>query len=543
LGYFLGFMVLMVGLFTPELMEVDASQYASISLEMSRNGSYLQVYHFGNNYLDKPPLIFWFSAILIKLFGASHAVYRFPTFVSTLIGIYATYKLGRRLYDKETGLLAGLFLLTSQAFILHNHDVRTDTLLTNFVIFAIWQWKIYLDDRKWLNFIGTFTGIALAMLTKGPIGIMVPVLAIGSQLLYERNWKMIFNPRWFLGVLWVLVLLSPMLWGLYYQFDANPEAEVNQRVGVSGLRFYFWEQSFGRLTGENVWKDDSSYFFFIHNYLWEFMPWAFLGLGGLWLRFKSAFLSKFRVEKAEVITIGGFILPFIALSTSHYKLPHYILIIMPLAAIMASNFTLYLITKKDHVLRNWSVFQLVLAILVWFIGIAIMTRVFEASFFWWALFFVALVLIVFSYASELRLKLVVPSLIAIVALNFFLNGFFYPRINEYQVGSVLAEYVLDKDIEIDDMVLFRQHYHNLNFYSGRYYYWVPVEIIRDTPVPFEYVFTNEEGLNIMQEYHLPYEIDTVFYNFPNTELSIEFLNKETRHNVLQENYLMRYRGN
>ena len=44
-----------------DIMEVDAGQYASMSLEMLKSGDYLHLVDRGQDYLDKPPLIFWMS--------------------------------------------------------------------------------------------------------------------------------------------------------------------------------------------------------------------------------------------------------------------------------------------------------------------------------------------------------------------------------------------------------------------------------------------------------------------------------------------------
>src|SRR6187549_2480350 len=52
-GYFLNLFI--------DVMEIDAAQYAAIAREMADTGNYLQVYHRGQDYLDKPPLLFWIS--------------------------------------------------------------------------------------------------------------------------------------------------------------------------------------------------------------------------------------------------------------------------------------------------------------------------------------------------------------------------------------------------------------------------------------------------------------------------------------------------
>jgi 4-amino-4-deoxy-L-arabinose transferase-like glycosyltransferase len=417
-------------------MEVDAAQYASISLEMAKSGSYLKVYHLSGNYLDKPPLLFWLGAIFIKLFGANQIAYRLPTFLFTLVAVYATYALGKRLYNKNAGILSGILIASSQIYILHNHDVRTDTLLTNFVIIAIWQGITYLDTKKTSNFIWAFVAIGMAMLAKGPIGAVVPVMAIGTQLVYKRDWKNIFNWRWILGVGLVLLVLSPMMWGLYQQFDMDPTAKVNGKVGVSGIRFFFWEQSFGRITGENVWQDDSSYFFFTHNYLWEFLPWSLIGIAAMFTKLRNLVLDRFKFNNTnEMVTMGGFIFPFLALSTSHYKLPHYIMVIMPMAAIFTAGYIDDILKSDNAKARHvFSIVQYVFSVLIGFLVLFILYFIFPATYaFWWIFPLLLFVLGFFLFNSSDRLiKLIGPSLVAVILTNIVMNGYFYPQLNKYQ---------------------------------------------------------------------------------------------------------------
>ncbi len=54
-----------------DTMDVDASQYAEMSREMLRSGDYLHVYDRGMEYLDKPPILFWVSALSMKVFGVN----------------------------------------------------------------------------------------------------------------------------------------------------------------------------------------------------------------------------------------------------------------------------------------------------------------------------------------------------------------------------------------------------------------------------------------------------------------------------------------
>jgi 4-amino-4-deoxy-L-arabinose transferase-like glycosyltransferase len=75
-----------------DTMDVDASQYASMSREMKESGSYLEIYEQGNDYLDKPPFLFWINALSMRIFGENNFAFKFPSILFALIGIITTMK-------------------------------------------------------------------------------------------------------------------------------------------------------------------------------------------------------------------------------------------------------------------------------------------------------------------------------------------------------------------------------------------------------------------------------------------------------------------
>src|ERR1700761_3852329 len=86
-----------------DTMDVDASQYAEISREMMKSGDYLHLYDRGMNYLDKPPFLFWVSSASMRVFGANNFGFKFPSTLFALWALYVVYRLGRMLYDEDTG--------------------------------------------------------------------------------------------------------------------------------------------------------------------------------------------------------------------------------------------------------------------------------------------------------------------------------------------------------------------------------------------------------------------------------------------------------
>src|SRR5207249_403601 len=120
-------------------------------------------------------------------------------------------------------------------------------------------------------------------------------------------------------------------------------------------------------TGENVWKNDSGYFFFTHTFLWGFLPWSILAVFALFENLKD--LIKTRLKKAgvkEVLTISGFVLPFLALSMSKYKLPHYIFVVFPMAAIFTAAWVVETLAKRPKALKSFQVTQFIVALLLAF---------------------------------------------------------------------------------------------------------------------------------------------------------------------------------
>ena len=128
----------LVGVLSIPLMDIDAAQYASISREMLERNSFLYIFDLGKDYLDKPPMLFWLSALSMKFFGISDWAYRVPSFIFLMLALYATFKFAQLKYNQSVAYIAVLILASCQAFFLIAHDVRTDTMLMGWVALSIW---------------------------------------------------------------------------------------------------------------------------------------------------------------------------------------------------------------------------------------------------------------------------------------------------------------------------------------------------------------------------------------------------------------------
>lgn len=520
-------LVQLSGMYMIGLMEHDATQYATIAMQMVRDGSWLQVYWRDVSYLDKPPLVFWTSAVSYMLFGVNHFAYRLPSYLVLMLGVYSTFRLARKFHELPVSTLAATVLITAQGIFLISHDVRTDTMLMGWVTFSLWQFSEYFESRKWSAFFLAFTGVGLAMLTKGPLGLMIPMLTFGPYLLLLKKWKDIFHPYYLLGLAWVAVLLSPMLVGLW------------QQHGSEGIEFYFWKQSFGRITGENVWRDESGPLFFIHSFAWAFLPWTVPAIFGIYQMIRKVLRNS---TTSDSFILWGAVLVFVAMSLATYKLPHYIFVVFPLFAIM----TAVGIREIGHLnLRFW-IWSQWLTLLLIATGMTFLTIVdFSAT----KLIVLMSTIAVFGLVARNYMstsgrdihRVFVYSFVAIIGANAMLHLDFYPKLLQYQSGSVAGNYVRYQGIIEENVCFFVQHSPSFDFYAqmtAPYYRDIPQldSALRNKEMLV--VYTNKAGLNLLTGEGYSTSNLHDFREFKATKLSFKFIMPRSRNEVVSENYLV-----
>ena len=548
---FVGLLVLYIAALFIDVMDVDSSQYAAMAMEMVEKGSYLEITDQGRNYLDKPPLLFWLSALSYQIFGISNAAFKLPSMLFALLGIYSVYRFSKLYYGEKVAYWAALMLGSTQAFFLMVNDVRTDLMLTGAVAFAVWNLAEYIERNKVVHFILGFVGIGLAMLAKGPIGLVLPVAAFGINILLQRDWKTIFKWQWLLGLVIIGIVLLPMCIGLYMQYDSNPNVEVNGEVGVSGLKFYFWTQSFGRITGENVWNNNPGPFFLTESTLWAFLPWTVLlfsaWIGG-WFKIIK---SKFKIEKGqEAISLGAFTFALLALSKSSYQLPHYIFVAYPFAAVFTARWAVSVLEEGFPWAKNLvKGVQIFISVVVWVATLAILFFVFKPSNILLPAAVAVGILMVITYLAKNYIKttaVLQASFISICLFNMVMNLHFYPKLLPYQAfnvgGRYMAQKAKEENITRDRFIIFPiGSAHSLDFYTG----WLVRSIWSEHYFSnFKngdeiWVYTNKKGRERLEK--LPYQITEELYMpfYKPAELRLEFINPATRDSTLRHHYILK----
>jgi len=548
--------VYLVGLFA-RLMENDSAQFAVMAMRMIQEQDFLNLWKGSEEYLDKPHLHYWLAAFSYSLFGLYDWAYRIPAVLATFLGAYSCYGLGSALYTRNTGRMAALIFMSAQTIVLSVIDVRTDAVLTGFAVFAIWQLYRYLKEGTLTPLLLGAAGAGLAFSTKGQIALLVIGLPLLCQLIYTRSWHRLWSPKILLGLLIFALVISPVLYAYYHQFDLHPEKIIRGKNERSGVFFILWEQSFERLSGEGMGKNSSDYFFFFHTFLWVFLPWTLMGLWALWARFRGASKKdksendpvhggKPTSRNGEILTTGGICSIFLIISFAQFKLPHYLNITIPLFAVLTASFLDRLYREEAFKkLKKAGAVQLGIYSLVCAAVLGIVFWVFPlGSLLGYILLIVGVVLGYFLFLKwgDPMVRLMGISLYGSVLLNLVLNGHFYPSLLEYQGGSAMAERIRAESLGPDTLYkLSDQHTWALDFYFGK-----PLEIVHITDLPQAsqpiWLYTDDKELEKLRDTGVRWDTEYTVDQFRISRLQGRFLNPETRSEVLRKRYLVRIPG-
>ena len=528
------------GLWVP-LMDLDAAHHACIALHMHLSGDYFSLIDRGADYLDKPHFLFWLAALAFKLFGPGTMAYKIGSVLFSALGIYSTYRLGRILYSPDTGRLAALLLASALAFVLSNQDVRMDAVLTAAAVFAVWQWVEFLQHRRIPAFLLACTGMAISFATKGAVGIVLPAMAVFFYLLYRRDWRQLINPQWMLAALITLIMLTPVLYAYYQQFDLHPEKMIRGQQGVSGLRFILLGQSMERFEGSSWGGGGGDPTFFLGTFLWAFLPWSLPALAALFSQLIRLVRERFRyVAGTEALTAGAIFPFFLLISAAGYQLPHYINILFPFWAIVTAQ---YLLTLPANVAAGWMKVQLIIYVLLVLLALSLNTIAFmpqNALVIAMAAGLLGIFVLVLVWGGAVPVaKLVLAGLSAAVLTNFLFNFNFYPQVLSHQAGPVLAAEYGNLGLSSDSLYYLEgsETSFSFEFYS--------TELLRtiDPAEPEEmaavkYIYTGEEGLSRLGELGTPYRILAEARHFHVSMLKPRFLNPATRVASLSRHYIV-----
>ncbi|MFH1710132.1 MAG: glycosyltransferase family 39 protein [bacterium] len=170
------------------LTDGDSAFYAKIAKNIVDGGDWLTM-HYGDasTIIDKPPLVMWITAASFKLFGVNEFAVNFWHSLCALLTVMFTYKLAKELFDSKTAFLSALVLATSAQFFYQARSPLQDIPLTLFVLLSVYAYILFEKRSNVRYFYLSSVFVSLAVLTKGPVGLVLPAIILLAYLIVSKN--------------------------------------------------------------------------------------------------------------------------------------------------------------------------------------------------------------------------------------------------------------------------------------------------------------------------------------------------------------------
>lgn len=486
------FIVLLFGLLlgSRPLSTPDEARYSEIPREMLVLHDFVTPHLNGVKYFEKPPLFYWIQAASIKLFhpelgqqsrlqqvakldktkSISEWVVRVPNSLIALLGCLLLYAAGRQLFDRQTGLISAVILATSFLYFTLARMVTLDMSLSVFLSGSLLAFLVAVNTpsgcckRRYLFYLA-YSFSALAVLTKGLIGIVFPAMIVGSWILLTQQWRLLkqmFLPS---GILLFLLIVLP--WHILVQLK-NPEF----------FQFYFVDQQFLRYSTLIAQRYQPGWFF-VPIFFAGFLPWIVFLFQAIAANFPKTW-QQIAEKRQQVFLLLWISIVFLFFSLSHSKLIPYILPIFPAVALLTGR---YLTTHSHRAGVKWGA---ILLPCIWF-----MLGILGALWLWhhpaidlpkpgipflvagYSVFLLGSLLTAFSYVRH-RIKTAFVLLTLGSAISFIIFSTGIPRVDTRSIKPLVQ--ILKPLLHAQDKIVsFGNYYQDLPFYLNQQVMTVNVE--------------------------------------------------------------------
>ena len=295
--------------------EPDEARYGEIAREMLELRDYIVPHLNYVAYVEKPPLLYWLTAFSYRIFGINEFAARMIPAMSALVGVLATFIFVTRVMGRRRATMAAAILATAPLYAVMAQVLTTDMMLSALTTIAIFALLLHFQEGGfwcWLAYVA----MALATLTKGPVGIALP----GLTMLIFLWWESALNGalRRFhaiAGGALIVAIVAPWFIAISIR---EPGFFDFYFVGEHIRRFF--DSSFSH--GE-------PFYFYVPVILAGLLPWSMLVPFLTWRRMTPSPARRYCVI-GSIVIIGTF-------SASSGKLVPYIIPVFPLLAVLLAD--------------------------------------------------------------------------------------------------------------------------------------------------------------------------------------------------------------
>jgi 4-amino-4-deoxy-L-arabinose transferase-like glycosyltransferase len=283
------------------------------SLEMEQSGEYLTPHPNSAVYFHKPPLYAWLATLSFKWFGLTEFAGRFWAALFGILGVYAVYLFAKELYGERPARLSALVLATSPLYVVLSKMALVDIALSFFITLSLYFFYLgYKENGKKEWFYSMYFAMALGTMTKGPLGLLVPGLAILIFLFMEKKLPFVKEMEALKGLGIYLLIASP-----WFIIETVREGSYFLKVIFGQFLFSIYMSPMQQHPGP--------IYYYLFVIVLGMIPWS------------GVFVSAI-FKKPHALLLSLFLVMLAIFSTASTKVPGYFLPAFPAMAIITGSF-------------------------------------------------------------------------------------------------------------------------------------------------------------------------------------------------------------
>jgi len=369
--------VFFINLGGPKLWDRDEPRNAGCAIEMIEAADWVVPRFNDELRTHKPVLLYWLMITAYSVFGVSEFSARFFSAVMGMMTVLLTYDMGRRLFGATAGLWAGICLATTLMFTVASRAATPDAPLIFFVALGLWTYVFFSfregDEAEstepnyyptqWWQVALLYGALGLAVLSKGPVGLVLPTAIIGMFLLIMRLPPAPPTTTWWQ---WGVSLVRPFfpIHFLKTVWFMRPVLAIVACLGVA-LPWYIWvaARDFRWIEGffldHNLNRAVTSFeghsgppIYYLLAICVGFFPWSVFFTPMLW-DLRQQLRTDTKTRAALIFCCCWVAVWMGAFSIAQTKLPSYITPLYPGLALITGLFVTRVIEKRTELSARW----------------------------------------------------------------------------------------------------------------------------------------------------------------------------------------------
>lgn len=325
------------------LLDPDEPVYAETAREMLMEGDLLSPRIFGNYWYDKPPMYYWLVALAQCVFGDNEFAARFPAGIMAFGTTILVYLSATKMFNERAGFWSSIVLVTSIEFFYLGKAAVTDSTLLFFMTGAL---LAFMHKKYWAMYVC----MALATLTKGPIGIVFPGAIIFLYLCLSGRFYQLLEMHVIRGLLLYVLIAGPWYYAMY---TVHGMEFIETFLGFHNITRFTTPEHASRVT----------FWYYFPVLIVGMFPWTGLMFQSI---YESVTISRIDDMRNLSFMHIWWLFVFLFFTICKTKLVSYILPMYPaLAIIIGWNIARMLYKQRyNNTYHGWAITSLVLFVVI-----------------------------------------------------------------------------------------------------------------------------------------------------------------------------------